>query len=72
MKEWFAGLGRNVNERIQKVLNDDLEEGRGKILESLWKEKEKKKRRKNKVYRTVQRAYINLYIKEIEIDNCKI
>jgi len=43
VKEWFAGLGRNVNEKIQKVLNDDLEEGRGKILESLWKEKEKKR-----------------------------
>lgn len=43
MKEWFAGLRRNVNERIQKVLNVNLEEGRGKILEkSLWKEKEKK------------------------------
>lgn len=71
MKEWFAGLGRNVNGRIQKVLNVDLEEGRGKILESLWKEK-KKKRRKNKVCRTILKAYINLYIKEIEIDNCKI
>lgn len=43
VKEWFAGLGKNVNERIQKVLNVDLEEGRGKILESLWKEKENKR-----------------------------
>lgn len=42
VKEWFAGLGKNVNERIQKLWNVDLEEGRGKILESLWKEKEKK------------------------------
>lgn len=44
MKEWFAGLGRNVNERIQKVLNDDLEEEKGKTLERLWKEKEKKEK----------------------------
>lgn len=48
MKEWFAGLEKNVNERIPKVLNVDLEEGRGKILENLWKEKEKKRRERIK------------------------
>jgi len=59
VKKWFVGLGRNVNEKIQKVLNDDLEEEKGKILESLWKEKKKKERgKKNKVYRTIRRAYI--------------
>lgn len=48
MKKWFVGLGWNVNEKIQKVLNDDLglEEEKGKILESLWKEKKKKKEEK--------------------------
>lgn len=44
MKEWFAGLERNINERIQKVLNDDLEEEKGKTLERLWKKKEKKEK----------------------------
>lgn len=42
-EEWFVGLERYVNERIQKVLNDDSDEGKGKILEKLWKEKEKKR-----------------------------
>lgn len=61
VKKWFVDLGRNVNEKTQKVLNDDLglEEEKGKILESLWKEKKKKKReKKNKVYRTIRRVYI--------------
>lgn len=44
MKEWFASLGSNVNERIQKLLNDDLEEEKEKILERLWKEKEEKEK----------------------------
>jgi len=58
VKEWFAGLGSNVNERIQKLLNDDLEEEKGKILERLWKEKREKRKRKKKVYGTIRRAYI--------------
>lgn len=59
VKKWFVSLGRNVNEKIQKVLNDDSEEEKGKILESLWKEKKKKKRgKKNKMYRTIRRVYI--------------
>lgn len=44
MKEWFASLGSNVNERIKKLLNDDLEKEKGKILERLWKEKEEKEK----------------------------
>jgi len=35
VKKWFAGLGRNINEGIQKILNDDLEEEKGKTLERL-------------------------------------
>lgn len=48
VKKWFVGLGRNVNEKIQKVLNDDSEEEKGKILERILMEgkKEEKKRKK--------------------------
>lgn len=45
IKDCFLGLDKDVRERIQKIRNE-LEEGKGKIIERLWKEKEKKEREK--------------------------
>lgn len=45
-KQWFEGIGNNKEEKIQRIMDDKLDENKGKILDKLWKEKERKKKEK--------------------------
>jgi hypothetical protein len=41
IKERFRELGETEEDRLKKVMNDELSEVKGKLLERIWKEKEK-------------------------------
>lgn len=41
-KRWFEELGKNSEERIVKIWDNEMDERKGKILKRLRKEKEKK------------------------------
>lgn len=59
VKKWFTGLGRNINEGIQKILNDDLQKEKGKTLERLQgrKKRSKKKKKEWSVQNNYRRAH---------------
>lgn len=41
-ENWFIDLGKNKKEKIRKICNDEMQVEKGRILNKLWKEKEKK------------------------------
>lgn len=41
VKSWFEKLGGNMEERWNRIWNDELDEVKGKILRRIWKENEK-------------------------------
>lgn len=46
-KQWFEGMGNNKEEKIQRIMDDKLDENKGKIaVERKGKEEKRKKARK--------------------------
>lgn len=41
VKGWFQGIGRNEEETLKNIWNDNLDKNKGKCLVRLWKEKDR-------------------------------
>lgn len=46
IKSWFKELSCSDKERLDKLWNDELGDGKGRILEKLWRERERRKSRR--------------------------
>lgn len=42
IKDWFVGLGDSTKEKLRKLRDDKLKEGKAKILTKLWRERNSK------------------------------
>lgn len=46
IRRWFKELSCSNKERLDKLWNDELGDGKGRILEKLWRERERRKSRR--------------------------
>jgi len=45
-KDWFIELGENKDIIIERIWDKDLENSKGKVLKKVWKERDKKIKRR--------------------------
>ena len=49
IREWFVDLGGKDDKIIEEIYNKEIGRGKGKIIQKLWKEREKELKKRKEV-----------------------